>query len=597
LFGVCFIQNSSVFCNVRSEKIVNIRLRKLTNRLRCGAEFLAVFLAVYFAGGPCKARDMIGVVDLNNHAVIPCVYKSVSYAGCGFYLCQGFEAGPGAKVESFSFVPLGSLPPRVKEEADRRGFGRQKILVDRNGNKQKLRLPKDAALMDVFIPEKTKRAYLLNSTQCTAAKGLPNDALISVIGSAGIGVCDLQGNYLVQPIYPVLVLGSAVSGVITAFEWDEGKNQLIQVNVPLKIRMPDTEVKEQIRSTELPKSVQKAYDGMTVYRSPEGLYGYMDEQGKIAIPAKYYSAGHFSGGIAAVRLNPWNGPEKGRHCFIDKTGKMVSPFFWRIWGFYGEYALVAEKGEESEGKSNYRKDLYGLIDRNYKYFLPLAPNPIRYLPEGYWVIGNGSDVSIVLDRQGKEVFRTPERAHLFSENSESYVFVTSGAGQRKLLYYDKSWKPIKEVVGEPAQYGPIPTIITIRGTGYDALRAVVDGKGEFLIGPENAEFKSAEPDRFVKTVFGTKFVKEDWDIPNRNRRREFQLFVEEYNLVGMKRSEVERLLGPGSKSKPGVNTFYPIAGFGAECGNAYESVEIEYVDDLVSRWRYSSIGSANKWKD
>ncbi len=572
--------------------------RRFHFSIRRGAELIAAACVAFSASGAALARDMMGVIDLSNHAVIPCTYKSISYVGCGLYLCEGFEKGPGTRMESLNFVPLGSLPEKAKESAVMHGSGNPKILIDRYGNKIKLEIPKGAALLNVFIPEKTKRAYLTDASKKTEVTGLPKDALLSVMSVGGVGVCDLQANYLIEPIYPALIIGSAETGTITAFQWDEAKKQLAQVKVPLKIPSQGSESKIGNQTpTDLPKAMQKAYEGMTVYRSPEGLYGYLDEQGKIAIPAKYYSPGHFSGGVAAVRLNPMQGSEKGQFCFIDKKGNIVSPIFWRIWGFYGDYALVAEKGEEPVGRGTYRRDLYGLIDRNYKFFLPLAPTTIRYLPEGYWVIGTGSAPSKVLDRQGNEVFRAPEHTSLFNDSADTHVFVTTGAGQRKLLYFDKDWKPVKEVAGEPAQYGPIPTLITVSGRGYDIKRAVVDGKGDFLIGPENAEFKPAEPDRYIKTVFGTTFVKEDWDTPNRDRSREFELFLRQYKLVGMKRAEVERLLGPASKQGPGANAVYTISGFGSWCGNSYVSVEIEYVGDKVSRWRRGSIGAGNNWNN
>ncbi len=573
-------------------------LRRFSISVRCGLEFLTAFCAVFFAAGPAHARDMMGVVDLSNRAVIPCSYKIIRYVGCGLYLCEGFESGPGTQLERLSFVPFRSLSQKVKEAAERHGSGKQKVLLDRYGNSVKPNLPKKSALLDVYIPDATQRAYLLDAKKKSEVTGLPKDALLAVAGVDGMGVCDVEGKYVIEPIFPALIVGSAASGKVSGFKWDELKEKLIQIQIPLIISSESSVSKTSSgQLKELPDAMKKAYEGMSLYRSPEGLFGYVDEQGAIAIPAKYYSASHFSGGVAAVRLNPRQGPEKGRECYIDKKGNIVSPIYWRAGAFYGDYALVAEKGEEPVGKGRYRRDLYGLIDRDYKFFLPLAPTTIRYLPEGFWVIGTGIEPAIVLNRQGKEVFRTPERASLFNDCGDAHIFVTSGAGEHKLLYYDKDWKLLKEVDGEPAQYGPVPTIVTKGAYGYDRYSAVVDGKGNFLIEYENAEFKSAESDRIIKTVFGTTFVKEDWDIPNRNRVREFQLFLKQYKLVGMKRSEVESLLGPGQKGTQGPNSFYTIAGFGAWCGNAYETVEIEYAGDRVLRWRYHNFGSDNLWNN
>ncbi len=540
---------------------------------------------------------MMGVFDLNNRAVISCTYKSIQYIGCGVYLCEGFENGPGTRLEKLTFVPFSSLPERVRKDAQRLGSKTPKTLRDKFGNLLKPSLPTKTTLIDVFIPEKTRNAYLRDKNK-TVAAGLPNDTLLAIAGVNGMGLCDLQGNVLIEPKYPALVIGGADSGNVTGFQWNEEKNKFVQSQIPIPNRGTAASSSDLKKVNDVHASMQKPYEGMVVYRNSDGLYGYTDEQGKIVIDAKYYWPGHFSGGVAAVRLNPWHGPDKGRYCFIDKTGKIVSPIFWRIWGFYGDYALVSEKGGESTLGGNYRSDLYGIIDRNYNYVVPLAPRLIRYLPAGFWVIGNGSEPAVVLNRQGKEVFRTPERASLCNASDDTHIFMTTSGGKRRLLYYDKDWNLINEVEGDPGQHSMNPLILTKGSTvGYDVQSAVVDDRGNFTIAYENALFRFAESDRFIKTVFGTTFVKEDWDIPNRNRGREFQLFVREYKLIGLKRSEVERLLGPGSQKGPGTNVFYTISGFGSWCGNAYESVEIEYVADVVSRWRYTSFGSDNVWKN
>ncbi len=236
--------------------------------------FIAAACVVFLASGPAQARDMMGVVDLKNHAVIPCTYKTISYVGCGLYLCEGFEKGPGTRIESLNFVPLGTHPEKARESALRHGSGNPKVLLDRYGNKIKIVMPKGAALLNVFIPEKIKRAYLTDANKRTEVTGLPKDALLSVMTVNGVGVCDLQANYLIEPMYSALSIGSAETGTITAYQWDETKKKLAQIKVPLKISPQSFEPKKVIETPPaLPKPMQKATEGMTVYRNPEGLYG------------------------------------------------------------------------------------------------------------------------------------------------------------------------------------------------------------------------------------------------------------------------------------------------------------------------------------
>ena len=54
-------------------------------------------------------------------------------------------------------------------------------------------------------------------------------------------------------------------------------------------------------------------EGLCVYAKNSSIFGYIDTNGKIAIPAKYTVAHDFSEGLAMVVLN-------GKVCYIDRTG-------------------------------------------------------------------------------------------------------------------------------------------------------------------------------------------------------------------------------------------------------------------------------------
>lgn len=57
-------------------------------------------------------------------------------------------------------------------------------------------------------------------------------------------------------------------------------------------------------------------EGLCVYAKNSSIFGYIDTNGKIAIPAKYTVAHDFSEGLAMVVLN-------GKVCYIDRTGKVA----------------------------------------------------------------------------------------------------------------------------------------------------------------------------------------------------------------------------------------------------------------------------------
>jgi hypothetical protein len=71
----------------------------------------------------------------------------------------------------------------------------------------------------------------------------------------------------------------------------------------------------------------------------EGKWGYVDQLGKLVIPAKFERAAYFEEGLAAVRQN-------GRFGYVDVSGKMVIPAsFDFAESFYKGTALVYKKAK------------------------------------------------------------------------------------------------------------------------------------------------------------------------------------------------------------------------------------------------------------
>jgi len=401
--------------------------------------------------------------------------------------------------------------------------------------------------------------------------------------------------------------------------WNQSKKQFDRETIPLATTF--TNIKE-VRPDIVGGLIanQKPIEGMLVFRDESGKFGFKDENGKVVIPAQYYQALPFSQGIAAVRLNPWQGPEVGKHCFIDKTGKIVSPIYWRATGFHGKFAAVTMKGstqippgmlppstlEERNPQAHkmrmqsltqmFTRNPMGLIDRNFNYFLPLAERNIEYSKDGYWIITESRKPARVLDLDGREILVTPEPAGYANFGDSRLVFSSSNAGPRKLFFYDKSGQLLKTVDGEIRQTGGGAPVLHVSGMGVDTVDGIIDRDGKVIVKPKNTELKRIRPGRVIKTVFGTTFVQEDWMRPNSDRAREFKFFLNENKLIGMKREELEKILGPGSGTSTN-QIVYTLSGFGSWCGNAYTRVVIEIEGDRVKRWKYSSFGSRDEWHE
>jgi len=119
-------------------------------------------------------------------------------------------------------------------------------------------------------------------------------------------------------------------------------------------------------------------------------WGYIDQEGRMAIPPKFQHAEDFSEGLAAVnigscrdeRADDLDGPpmydtkgrcrvhpitSDGKWGFIDQQGKLVIPAeYIRVSKFSEGLALVAKETDETD-ELGYRKEICGLIDRSGKF--------------------------------------------------------------------------------------------------------------------------------------------------------------------------------------------------------------------------------------
>ncbi len=183
---------------------------------------------------------------------------------------------------------------------------------------------------------------------------------------------------------------------------------------------------------ETDKEVAGYSDGMLRYNEQSSdvyKYGFMDQSGKVIIPAIYSFAEPFAAGRARVTAE--NG-ENTESFFIDKQGnKVVSqdqPVLFHDnstnkYGYKGndgkvivepayKYANEFENGRAvvhvSGGEDE--DDFLGLIDESGNYIIKPEYTGINYIGEGLYAVGKGTLVSFdryapkaIFDRQGKQL--------------------------------------------------------------------------------------------------------------------------------------------------------------------------------------------------
>jgi len=122
----------------------------------------------------------------------------------------------------------------------------------------------------------------------------------------------------------------------------------------------------------------------------QGKYGYVDKRGTLAVPAVYDSAADFSEGLAGVRSG-------AKYGFVDRAGKLAIPAqFDRVQRF-------------SDGLAAAQQDkLWGYIDREGRWVITPRYQWVRDFRNGLaWAGEPRQRGGSYIDKQGKAVWSSP----------------------------------------------------------------------------------------------------------------------------------------------------------------------------------------------
>ena len=202
------------------------------------------------------------------------------------------------------------------------------------------------------------------------------------------------------------------------------------------------------------RNIGSLHDGLaTYYDDRTSMYGYINKEGKIVIPAQYDYAEDFSEGLAIVRTNI-DGASK--HIFIDTKGnqafdkhftKCPQPFFMGyslVQKTNGTYVYINKEGtvcseEYKRATSFYPNGLaFAMIDHKTKVVIDCNMNKVsslqreifgsQYFNGVYW---NGSNT--FFDYKGDELtIRTGNNGSLKSVSDNGLIYLKSQDGM-----YDK----------------------------------------------------------------------------------------------------------------------------------------------------------------
>ena len=286
-------------------------------------------------------------------------------------------------------------------------------------------------------------------------------ALVAEPGATGRwGILDEEGRWVVQPAFHRL--GGFSEGLCA---YNKGSSWgFIDARGETRIRAKF-------------RYVERFGEGLAAACGADLLYGFIDPDGKWAIPPKFDAAGAFRDGLCPVRL-------KKRWGYIDRTGAtIIEPRFARAWGFRDGVAEVVSSGREDktsfavrEMKKHFNveefRGKWGLIDRTGAY---LAPPRFAYSESEFDHLSDAREQELgPLDREPAEV----DGASAFHDGR------ALGREGGKFGFVDRRGEVVLEPVWDHARhFGDGLAPVGFNEKGRPTMWGYVDGTGKVAIEP------------------------------------------------------------------------------------------------------------------
>ncbi len=195
------------------------------------------------------------------------------------------------------------------------------------------------------------------------------------------------------------------------------------------------------------------------YENAEGItkYGFINKNGKLAVPLKYERAGSFSHGLAMVSQNDKFG-------FIDTTGKLAIPLIWDYASDFSDGVALVIKGKG-----------HGYIDTKGKVVIPVNLRLAYDFNDGLAIFFDKNDKYGFIDKAGNTVIET--KYYSVNKFSEGLAKLKLELGKPS-AYIDKTGKLITDFIYEASSdFLEGLACVSLDGRTY----GFIDTKGEVAI--------------------------------------------------------------------------------------------------------------------
>lgn len=487
-------------------------------------------------GGYSSDGNLVGLLDSKGGTIVPAKYSQVDYAGHGLFIMSS----------------VNEPDPYVR--------GNERYLFTTAGEEIKVKVPEGGSF---------RRILWLSDDQLendAPVQSLPKNTLLTFIKEHRYGICDLDGNQIVEPLYECIdVPHDGVAIMIRRFDL-KTELSVFDVHKRLVKALPLKNVCSLFHSDL--RNFTYFSEGLAACRLEDKRgyprYGYIDVDGNVVIEPRFANAGPFVNGIATVSLF------EGEQCnfTIDRAGKMISPELLEVKQFRGNYAIAKYRALQGGfGIVNRKfefvvKPDYGEIHavkkrRTYSHFLDLK-GYITRSPE-YYLCGNS-----VLSGDCRFLFKFPQDCRPNCDDVDENHWGCWKSGS--YVYFNQFGKEI-----------PKPKTIEQSSKGSSVY--------------------SVAPDRFQLTINTDtgKFDRRYWSLGHDrpiSRLTMFTRFLDEYDLIGMNVEELEKFLGPGEKerhnSRPQLPTHSYLLISGYCLPDSAVSVKITVSNGKVESWCFNA---------
>jgi hypothetical protein len=232
---------------------------------------------------------------------------------------------------------------------------------------------------------------------------------------------------------------------------------------------------------------EKSSEGFYQVKS-NGLWGFVDEKGKVLKPCVFLSVTPFSEGMAVVKTSRLN--------LLDTKGSLVplSRDYRQIMPFREGLALVSAASNVSNASNKY---LYGFIDKTGREVIPTQFPYALSFSEGLAVARDASGKYIFINRSGNRAFEGNfSVAYSFSNGAANVgIPVTGDAFATDYLLIDKTGKPLTEKFEQMNLYGNFYRVKKnnkwglISRTGKTLIEPVYEYINESNFRDENGNYK------------------------------------------------------------------------------------------------------------